>query len=215
MKTKVITKVLIITLMLVIVCCPTAYCNVSGTVRMKIDNSAPWTNINVSESYEECLSLNSTTSTLGTSALEAHLTTDYDWSIAAIFSVSQYKSGNNSGVKELGTNYTQTTGLLNNSHSTSSLFVYGLYDNDGNPKKYVNKIDALTGMNQDGKVCVSFVQNGGTKGWLSSSSVTQNSGNCVSIKSGSFGLYFGGIDDRQGGNGSPNSKTTFRPVIWN
>lgn len=103
-----------------------------------------WTNINISESYAECESLNSPTSTLGTSALKAHLTTDADWSAMAIFSVSQYggatdnspktTTGNSSGIYNVGSNWTQTTGILSTANKNSTPYVSGLFNDDGSVK---------------------------------------------------------------------------------
>ena len=47
-----------------------------GTLRMQINNGTAWTNSNISQSYEACENLNKSTSTLGTTLLQAHLTTD-------------------------------------------------------------------------------------------------------------------------------------------
>ena len=78
---------MIISFIALLLYCTNSYGVESGTVRMQINGGTAWTNINISESYAECESLNSPTSTLGTSALKAHLTTDADWSAMAIFSV--------------------------------------------------------------------------------------------------------------------------------
>ena len=106
---------MIISFIALLLYCTNSYGVESGTVRMQINGGTAWTNINISESYAECESLNSPTSTLGTSALKAHLTTDADWSAMAIFSVSQYggatTTGNSSGIYNVGSNWTQTTGI--------------------------------------------------------------------------------------------------------
>ena len=90
MKNKKIIKTLIITITLIMFLGIKNIYATEGTVRMQINNGTAWTNINISESYEACENLNKPTSTLGTTLLEAHLTTDEDWSAMAVFSVSQY-----------------------------------------------------------------------------------------------------------------------------
>ena len=89
MKNKKIIKTLIITITLIMFLGIKNIYAAQGTIRMQINNGTPWTNINISESYEACENLNKPTSTLGTTLLEAHLTTDEDWSAMAVFSVSQ------------------------------------------------------------------------------------------------------------------------------
>lgn len=224
MKTK-ITKILIMILIMATIYVPVAFCSSADTVRMKIDNGTLWTNITVSESYEECLSLNSTSSTLGTSALEAHLTTDYDWSAMAVFSASQYgKSTNNtptstnnnkSGLYDIG-ELTQTTGLLSGATSTTTEYISYLFDSTtGNPKKYVNMINTSTGIDDSGRKCIPFVLNGGTLGWLSSWTFAGTDTRFpVSIKNGLFGVRIG-INGYYGAYGNGETNVTFRPVIWN
>ena len=80
-------KILIISFIALLLYCTNSYGVESGTVRMQINGGTAWTNINISESYEACENLNKPTSTLGTTLLEAHLTTDEDWSAMAVFSV--------------------------------------------------------------------------------------------------------------------------------
>ena len=142
-------KIMIISFIALLLYCTNSYGVESGTVRMQINGGTAWTNINISESYAECESLNSPTSTLGTSALKAHLTTDADWSAMAIFSVSQYggvttnrpvtTTGNSSGIYNVGSNYTQTTGIVNTANKNSSLDVSGLFNDDGSVKKYIRQ----------------------------------------------------------------------------
>ena len=226
---KNIYRILIISVFIVFAFAIDAYCvEDTTTVRMKIvEGGTKWTNISVSESYKECEDLNSTSSTLGTSALEAHLTTDYDWSIMAIFSVSQYgattrnspgstsTTKNKSGIYDIGTRGIHTTTLLNTSTSTSNEWIYGLYDENGNPKKYVNKINPTTGEDQNGRVSILYLSNEGTAHWLGAAAISKtNEYFPVGIKLGLFGFDIGS-NSNNGPHGGQHSKTTFRPVIWN
>lgn len=115
-------KILMTSAIAVLALTTKAYCAESGTTRMKINDEATWININVSEAYKECESLNSTSSTLGTSALKAHLTTDYDWSAMAIFSVSQYGAATKN---ELGTSSTTNnkSGIYDISRSKANKYI--------------------------------------------------------------------------------------------
>ena len=141
---------MIISFIALLLYCTNSYGVESGTVRMQINGGTAWTNINISESYAECESLNSPTSTLGTSALKAHLTTDADWSAMAIFSVSQYggatdnspktTTGNSSGIYNVGSNWTQTTGILSTANKNSTPYVSGLFNDDGSIKKYIKDL---------------------------------------------------------------------------
>lgn len=142
-------KIVIISIIALLLYCTNSYGVESGTVRMQINGGAAWTNINISESYAECESLNSPTSTLGTSALQAHLTTDADWSAMAIFSVSQYggatsnspgtTTGNSSGIYNVGSNWTQSTGILSTANKNSTPYISGLFNEDGSVKKYIKQ----------------------------------------------------------------------------
>ncbi|MFR3782324.1 MAG: hypothetical protein ACLTXR_00305 [Clostridia bacterium] len=144
-------KIMIISFIALLLYCTNSYGVESGTVRMQINGGTAWTNINISESYAECESLNSPTSTLGTSALKAHLTTDADWSAMAIFSVSQYggatdnspktTTGNSSGIYNVGSNWTQTTGILSTANKNSTPYVSGLFNDDGSVKKIYKTMD--------------------------------------------------------------------------
>ena len=230
MKSKIL-KIFIISILFLIMYYNKSYCVDSGTVRMQIlpnDNAHPvWNNITVSESYDECLSLNSTTSTLGTDALRAHLTTDADWSAMAIFSISQYggatdngpiwTNNNKSGINNIARInnqnwYTQTTGvceLYKNDVNYSSLL-----DESGNAKKYVK----LWSTNSE---TINFVNNfvcfssNGTLNWLQSETRfrTHTYGAPSSTKLGLFGVTFMG--NYSYANGGRNANVTFQPVIWN
>lgn len=216
---KQLIKILMLSLVIIAIFCTKSYCVESGTVRMQIiPNGTGWININISESYAECESLNSSTSTLGTSLLKAHLTTDADWSAMAIFSVSQYggatsntpakTNGNNSGIYNVGKWKVQTTGILNTANKNSNLFISGLFNEDGTVKKYVRQWPGT-------RAETNFVGFTDTYGWLGGWTYWgNNTAWPISIKNGLFGV---GVGNSNAGNasGGPYGDVTFRPVIWN
>lgn len=185
----------------------------SGTVRMKITGDTAWVNINVSDAYAECESLNSSTSTLGTTALKAHLTTDADWSAMAIFSISQYggatsnepsqTNGNGSGIYGIAT-ASYSTGILETATKTTNHYISGLFNDDGTIKKYIRK------WSKD-RTKTNFVGFNETYGFFGSWMMY---GEYVCSKKGLFGIsniaYSGEYK-----YGPPNRSVTFRPVIWN
>lgn len=214
-------KIVIISIIALLLYCTNSYGVESGTVRMQINGGAAWTNINISESYAECESLNSPTSTLGTSALQAHLTTDADWSAMAIFSVSQYggatsnspgtTTGNSSGIYNVGSNWTQSTGILSTANKNSTPYISGLFNEDGSVKKYIKQWSTTRAETnfvgfQDSSAQGTYGWMGGTTWWGTSTSYP------VSIKNGLFGVNIGSYNFTSGG---AFSNVTFRPVIWN
>lgn len=216
-------KIMIISFIALLLYCTNSYGVESGTVRMQINGGTAWTNINISESYAECESLNSPTSTLGTSALKAHLTTDADWSAMAIFSVSQYggatanspgtTTGNSSGIYNVGSNWTQTTGILSTANKNSTPYVSGLFNDDGSVKKYIRQWTSTRAETN----FVGFLDSSsnGTYGWMGGTTWWGTSTSYpVSIKNGLFGVNFGGGNGISTSGGA-FSNVTFRPVIWN
>ena len=215
-------KIVIISIIALLLYCTNSYGVESGTVRMQINGGAAWTNINISESYAECESLNSPTSTLGTSALQAHLTTDADWSAMAIFSVSQYggatsnspgtTTGNSSGIYNVGSNWTQSTGILSTANKNSTPYISGLFNEDGSVKKYIKQWSTTRAETnfvgfQDSSAQGTYGWMGGTTWWGTSTSYP------VSIKNGLFGVDIGNGSSNTSGGAFSN--VTFRPVIWN
>ena len=189
-KIKLIKVLIIFTLFITFTAI--SYC-AEGTIRMQVVNGGTiWDNITVSESYAECEKLNSSTSTLGTTALRAHLTTDADWSAMAIFSVSQYggatsnipaqTTGNKSGICNFY-GVVQTTGILENASSTQSSLT-GLFDGD-NVKPYIRKWST----NREATNFVGFID---TWGWYNcEKDWGTNKAFAVSIKKGLFGIDIG------------------------
>lgn len=216
-------KIMIISFIALLLYCTNSYGVESGTVRMQINGGPAWTNINISESYAECESLNSPTSTLGTSALKAHLTTDADWSAMAIFSVSQYggatdnspktTNGNSSGIYNVGSN-TQSTGILSTANKNSTPYISGLFNEDGSVKKYIKQWSTTRAETnfvgfQDSSAQGTYGWMGGVADWGTSTSYP------VSIKSGLFGVIVGNGSHGNSPSGGAFSYATFRPVIWN
>ena len=216
-----IIKIGIISIIFIMIYYSGSYANQNGTTRMQvIDGKTDWTNITVSQSYDECESLNSGSSTLGTTSLKAHLTTDADWSAMAIFSVSQYggqtsnaptwTNGNKTGIKNVGSKKIQTTGVLDTANSSTSN-ISGLFNNDNTPKKYVKQWSRDREVNN----FVGFSSNG-TYGWLGGwQYFSNNTSYPASIKNGMFGVSLGYNNGSSLASGGAFSDVTYRPVIWN
>lgn len=223
MRNKYMIKILMLTIVFILFCGVKNIYAAEGTLRMQVNNGKAWTNINISQSYEACENLNKSTSTLGTSLLQAHLTTDEDWSAMAILSVSQYggatnnspstTTGNASGIYNIARNITQTTGLSSTANQSSTAYLSGLFNEDGTTKKYIKTWNLA---DREGNNFVGFQYNG-TFGWHDSWAGWGNSNSYpVSVRSGLFGVGFGhnGVSSC-GASGAPFSNVTFRPVIWN
>lgn len=217
-------KIMIISFIALLLYCTNSYGVESGTVRMQINGGTAWTNINISESYAECESLNSPTSTLGTSALKAHLTTDADWSAMAIFSVSQYggatdnspktTTGNSSGIYNVGGNWTQSTGILSTANKNSTPYISGLFNDDGSVKKYIRQWTSTRAETNFVGFLDSDSSSKGTYGWMGGTTYWGSSNSYpVSIKNGLFGVFIGFYGNSSSGGAFSN--VTFRPVIWN
>ena len=91
-----------------------------------VPNVSAWTAITASDAYDECQKLNTTSSTLGTTSLKAHLTTNADWYAVGLLTYSTYGSknasnttGNNTGIMNFGTKTTHTASLLEGTSSNS------------------------------------------------------------------------------------------------
>lgn len=219
-------KIMIISFIALLLYCTNSYGVESGTVRMQINGGTAWTNINISESYAECESLNSPTSTLGTSALKAHLTTDADWSAMAIFSVSQYggatdnspktTTGNSSGIYNVGGNWTQSTGILSTANKNSTPYISGLFNDDGSVKKYIRQWTSTRAETNFVGFLDSDSSSKGTYGWMGGTTYWGSSNSYpVSIKNGLFGVLIGSYGYYGVTSGGAFSNVTFRPVIWN
>ena len=99
-----------------------------------VPNATPWTNINVSDAYDACQNLNQNYSTLGTTSLKAHLTTNADWYAVSLLTYSAYgnksasnTTGNSTGIMNFGTQNTFTSSVMEG--ATTNDNIKSLYDN--------------------------------------------------------------------------------------
>ena len=220
---KKILRILILFIGIIMIYNIKGYCNVGGTKRIEIKSGTTAWSVTVKQAYEECEALNAATSTLGTTRLSAHLTTDADWSIMAMFSTSQYggatgntgkqipgtstytTNGNKSGIFNLSDG-SYITGIVKGARSNAA--IDGLYKN-GELRPYVKLWESKR---EDNRV-VWFVDksNGGTYNWF----------NVVGNKWDSSGIYpitarLGLFDVPMWGSSlSRGESGLFRPVIWN
>ena len=181
-----------------------------------VPNATAWNNITVSEAYNECQKLNTTSSTLGTTSLKAHLTTNADWYAVGLLTYSTYgnknasnTTGNSTGIMNLGSSY---TAALMEGASTNNNWK-SLYDNINTPYVETVKNNTNRESNQAGRGLLS-------KEYLSTefgSVHIENSLNRpVAQRQSLFGVGIG----VSGGwgyycDGIINTSVTFRPVIWN
>ena len=233
---KQLLRIMIIFISIIAIYNIKGYCNVGGTKRVEIKpGTTAWTNINISNAYAECEALNAATSTLGTTTLGAHLTTDADWSAMAMLSASQYggantnqgkqisgtttytTNGNNSGIFNIGGKWNFSTGILNTATKNTNTNVSGLFNADGSLKPYMRQWSITRTDNNF--VGFKTKAEGGTYGWLNGG---QHWGSSVSypcsIKNGLFTVFIGydhniGVINARHGGAEGNA--TFRPVIWN
>lgn len=216
---RVFFKIIISILSILLIYCTKSYAANDGTVRMEMNGGPMWNNIDVSESYQECEDLNSSMSTLGTTALKAHLITDADWSAMAIFSVSQYggarsnmpnkTNGNNSGITDISYNFIQTTGLADTATKNTNRYISGLFNDDGTVKKYIKQWPT-------NRLETNFVGFVDTYSWYGGNqSYASDSRWPVSLKSGLFGVIFCDAYGVNVASGMKGESVTFRPAIWN
>ena len=214
---KQILRTLILFIGIVVIYNIKTYCTVDGTKRMEITGGTPWTSINITNAYKECESLNSTTSTLGTNNLSAHLTTDEDWSAMAIFSISQYGGATNNsptittgnsnptGVYNPGRKYTFTTGILNTAtKNNANNNVKGLFNDEGGLKYSYTKQWSPTRA-ENNFVGFKTLAEGGTYGWYGGWQYWGNNASYpISVKQGLFGVGIG--NNGYGGFGGADRK---------
>ena len=190
-------------------------------IQIKPGTSA-WTEISVSAAYDECQKLNQTSSTLGTTSLKAHLTTNADWYAVSLLTYSAYgarsannTTGNSTGIMNFGSTWTFTSSVMEGSSSNDNR--KSLYDNIDTP--YVESVKNATNRasNEPGRGLLSNEMISTSYGGANYS----NAGNYpVCVHTNLFGFYLGygtetwGIYGA-GCAGNANVRTTFRPVIWN
>ena len=92
--------------------------------------TTPYTNIDISESFDICYNLRDGTSTLGMNNLDPHLATSLDWGAVAYLAQSRYganastvsinTTGNESGIMNMSGYYTQTATIFESRNVTSN-----------------------------------------------------------------------------------------------
>lgn len=184
-----------------------------------VPDGTAWKNINVSDAYDACQNLNTTYSTLGTTSLKAHLTTNADWYAVSLLTYSAYgnrnannTTGNNSGIKNFGTNYTFTSSLMEG--YTSSSYRTSLENAVASGSPYVETVKNATNRNS----------NQAGRGLLASEHLTEEYGSAiyenstnypVLIRTSLFGFAVGRGNWWCLISEGYASDATFRPAIWN
>lgn len=204
--------------------------NVSKAAIEVKPGTSSYVDITASDSYKLCYDLREYDTTLGTNSLDPHLTLNKDWGAVTYLSVSSYgavrgyqgpsvtigstdytsTTGNKSGVMNFGKTYTQTSSLFGGRsadyNTTTNL------KNNLNTKYVENLATTNNVENTKGQALMEV------NAWynsLSSTGFYPRGDYPVGIRAGVFGIYsYNGGHDYYG-SGSGNSKTTFRPVIWN
>lgn len=187
--------------------------------------TSPYTNVNISESFNICYNLRDGTSTLGTCSLDPHMATSLDWGAVMYLAQSRYgvnsssltsnTTGNKSGAMDFG-NYTQTATMFESRSTTSTeakTFRYRLEEAlaDDNLKKYVDIIpNTVNATTTRGRAI------GETPNWYGATYTFNNSSNTnypIIIRDSEFGVfsYYGNYVN----GGQALSNLSFRPVIWN
>lgn len=207
-KIKYINIIMILTILLLTI-------KSNAAMEMKPGTSA-WTNITVSESYQQCYDLRNSDTTLGKNTLDPHLTLNSDWATVSYLAASAYgkidgkdygsrtlidggeyntTTGNASGVINFGNTITQTSSIYQN---ISNEYMGNLINNK--ESKYVEAIDDMTSIdNTKGKAIAEV------RGWFGASTYNPYS---MVMRRYIFGTYDSYSDGSSGG-------ATFRPVIWN
>ena len=179
-----------------------------------VPNATAWNNITVSEAYNECQKLNTTSSTLGTTSLKAHLTTNADWYAVGLLTLSAY--GNKNASNTTG----NSTGVMNFSNSITSSVLEGsatndnrklLYDNINTP--YVETISQNRNSNLPGR---GLLPNEYISSAYGEAVYTYNTANPVVMRMGLLGFVVGAAHGSYAPTtGASRPENTFRPVIWN
>lgn len=208
-KIKYINIIMILTILLLTI-------KSNAAMEIKPGTSA-WTNITVSESYQQCYDLRNSDTTLGKNTLDPHLTLNSDWATVSYLAASAYgkidgndygsrtlidggayntTTGNASGVINFGNYFTQTSSIYQN---RSNVYIGNLTNNKDS--KYVESIDDITSIDNTKGKAIAEVKN-----WFGATSYTPMT---IVLRRAIFGNW------DSGGNGNADSGITFRPVIWN
>lgn len=183
-------------------------------------------NVTVSQSYQICLDLKDSTSTLGANTLDPHLIKNSEWGAVAYLQHSRYgangnnvttTTGNSSGVYNLN-GYTQTASLFENRNNKSTVEINSNASVNGIWKlnlevgtenvstKYIDVLPALP--NKENTAGMAIAE---TAGWYGATQGYVNANSPVQIRDSLFGSSY----NINYGSGGANSNVTFRPVIWN
>lgn len=214
-KIKYINIIMILTILLLTI-------KSNAAMEIKPGTSA-WTNITVSESYQQCYDLRNSDTTLGKNTLDPHLTLNSDWATVSYLAASAYGGVNNStnGPQTAidGKNYNTTTGNASGvmnfgktcTHTSALIDGIGRDDYAINLKnnlntKYVENINSsFTIETTKGQALKE------TYGWWGSSQYFAWANTHAVIRSRIFGID--NMNDTAGEGAA--SSATFRPVIWN
>lgn len=207
-KIKYINIIMILTILLLTI-------KSNAAMEIKPGTNA-WTNITVSESYQQCYDLRNSDTTLGKNTLDPHLTLNSDWATVSYLAASAYgqinnsnngsqttidgkryntTTGNASGVINFGKTITQTSSIYQN---ISNEYMGNLINNK--ESKYVESIDDMTSIdNTKGKAIAEV------RGWFGASTYNPYGIVLRQWMFGSYDSYSNGV----------SGSATFRPVIWN
>lgn len=184
-----------------------------------VPNATGWNYISVSDAYDACQNLNTTYSTLGTTSLKAHLTTNADWYAVSLLTYSAYgakspgnTTGNKSGITNMGEHWQSPIYWMSAlvEGYTSNTYIESLANAAAAGSPYVEIVKKSTdrASNQPGR------------GLLLSECVTTTRGD-ISGRYGNnsgamgrydlFGLYVGNTHN----TGAASQYVYFRPAIWN
>ena len=182
-----------------------------------VPNATAWKTITVSDAYDACQNLNQPYSTLGTTSLKAHLTTNADYYAVSLLTYSSYgnrnksnTTGNRTGIMNFGTSSTFTSSLMDGYQN--STYTKSLRENIETPyvekvKNYTDRAANASGLGLLGKEVIST-------SYGSIEYASNNNTWCpVVVRSNLFGIRV--AHSWEGCQGESHASVTFRPVIWN
>lgn len=214
-KLTIITIFLIIILMLGI-----CFSNVSNAAIESKNGTSAHTGITVSQAYQYCYDMRSSTSTLGNNSLDPHLTLNKDWGAIAYLGASVYGNTRSNvgesvtiGDRAYNSTTNNITGVMN-MHSTDryfSSFTSSLYLEK--ISSYTKKLEENIGSKYVETLSYPFSIET-TKG----QALTETAGwwGGTANFTGGFGVvHRGGITGFSQGDGNQNATIRYRAAIWN
>ncbi len=227
---KVKKQIMVTIIILLILLIPTI---TKANIEVK-PKSTSYTNISVSDAYDECYNLRNPYSSLGNNNLDPHLVLNKDWGAVAYLAISAYgkvKDATGPKVTVDGTEYTTTTGnetgVMDFGKAectyTSSSIASGLEGSvdirqsliNNKNSRYVETLPDKGTQNATNTKGMAIVE---TSGWFTSQSDYEPNKNYPLVVRTNI-LGFKGYDASGHGNGSfagqPRAGRTFRPAIWN